>query len=279
MNRNWLERKPEQSLGLQRIQEVRHREEALRLENERREATERLEREKALREAETRLEDRTRVIEKRAAVLTPLLCQIRDYTNQGNHYPVSEECAKNTYQHDIFQLLRKAEVKLTREDEKVALLDLKYAHKGIVWKSVKDSDPDSDYYSSVIIPAACFNGIRVRIDGDTGVTELLSERDVVVPAQKAVPEHWTSGRSGGRVAGIPGRAEYKTKEKYWVSLPDDNEGLRQALADTFHNPICIEVVELSKLDARQENDMSVQAAESADDTLGTIKSILHSLFG
>lgn len=279
MNRNWLERKPEQSLGLQRIQEVRHKKEALRLENERREVTERLEREKALREAETRLEDRTRVIKERTAVLTPLLCQIRDYANQGNHYPVSEECAESTYQHDIFQLLRKAEVKLTREDERVAFLDVKYAHKGIVWKSVKDPDPDSNSYSSVTIPGACFNGIRVRIDGDMGVTELLSERDVVVPAQKAVPEHWTSGRSGGRVAGIPGRAEYKTKEKYWVSLPDDNEGLRQALADRFHNPICIEVVEFSKLDARQENEMSVQAAESADDTLGIIKGILHSLFG
>lgn len=274
-----MERKPEQSPGLQRFQEARHREEALRLENERREATERLERGKALREAEKRLEDRTRVIEERAAVLTPLLCQIRDYANQGNHYPVSEGCAKDTYQHDIFQLLRKAEVKLTREDEKVALLDVKYAHKGSVWESVKDPDPDSNSYSLVSIPGACFNGIRVRIDGDTGVTELLSERDVVVPAQKAVSEHWTSGRNSGRVAGIPGHPEYKTKEKYWVSLPDGNEGLRQVLADAFHNTVCIEVVELTELDASQESEMSVQAAESADDVIGTIKGIFHSLFG
>ncbi|GEM_PF-7113727 len=277
---NWLELDPSQSPGLRRIQEAQQAATLAKAQEAQRALAERLAKEAAEKDLRNRESHREMVVKQRISEISPLLAEIRDFANKTKTYPVSETYVK-WHKGDSQELIEAAETRITKVDsDGFGYIDVSYAHRGKAMRAEADHDPDSvhTHYHYVDFPAACFDGIRIRMSGDTGAMELLSHREVLVPSKKPTADHWTSGgRSSGFVHGEPGWAEHIEQQNFWNSLPSDKHAMRQALADAFHDPMQLDTQELFESYARPE--VSQRGDKILESFLESAKGILHFMFG
>jgi hypothetical protein len=231
-----LERDPSQSPGLQRIRAVQQAAAVAREEEKQQELARQLATKVAV-EEEQRRQSRLAEVKIKMTTLIPLLEEIKDFANRREFYPTSDQCLAIHDKPDV--LIQKARIEKSLDElDEVGYLEVNYAHRGTKYDDVSTGDPDHPYSTNVVrFPAACYVGVRLRVNGKTGEVELFSKHEVTIPAVETVEPHWVGhGKASYRSEGVMGHKAYQRMENCWIPFPDDEEQRRQILAATFHDP-------------------------------------------
>ena len=161
MSGQWLERKPDQSPGLQRLELIKATIAKKRLGEER--LIEK--RQVAVQEAEQKRAEAIVSVEQKTAEITPLLYEIRDFANRTGMYPIGLDYSSRDLL-EIPNIVIKAEVEVAD------------AENPNVPKKIERSINLKYGFGDVRDPRTY--GIKIRIDHESGQTELLRQKIRVV---------------------------------------------------------------------------------------------------
>ena len=204
MSGNWLERKPEQSPGLQRFGLIKDAIAKKLTEEER--LTKK--REAVIQETERKRFEVIVGVEQKTAEIMPLLVEIRDFANSTGTYPIGLAYSPRDPL-EIPNVVIKAEV---------AVLD---AENPNVPKKIERSIDLKYGFGDIQTPRTY--GIKIRIDHDSGQTELLRQKIRVVPGQIVLKTNF-----------VP---KHEVVIDEWVAFPDDSSSQKKILAEAFHDPV------------------------------------------
>lgn len=204
MSGQWLERKPDQSPGLQRLELIKATIAKKRLGEER--LIEK--RQVAVQEAEQKRAEAIVSVEQKTAEITPLLYEIRDFANRTGMYPIGLDYSSRDLL-EIPNIVIKAEVEVAD------------AENPNVPKKIERSINLKYGFGDVRDPRTY--GIKIRIDHESGQTELLRQKIRVVPGQIVLKTNF-----------VP---EHEVVVDEWVAFPDGLSSQKKILAEAFHDPV------------------------------------------
>lgn len=216
--KNWLERDPKDSPGLQRIREAQQAAAIAKAQ----EAQWAREAAIAAQEAERKRLEMIARIEQKTAQVLPLLEEIRDFANRTGTYPLG--LIKRETPTGLNEVVCIAKIKshdgLKHLPEK--FLEVSYGYKTVHYNISRQTDFDvgGDLGSSEVM-AECF-GIRLRVDNN-GKTWLYKQNFKYIPAHDGV--RGTSWPATTQVI------------ENWVGVPDEETEIKTFLAQAFHNPV------------------------------------------
>lgn len=243
--KNWLERDPKDSPGLQRIREAQQIVAIAKAQEAQRAS-------KAVIVAQEMDQERSKVFEKAAKIdrVLPLLEEIRDFANQTETYPVAAADRTATWPSgdDFFlvnsgglpEIVKKSGITAKANElvetevlssglpilQNVEVVDLKYGFHGVISGTWHDGHDDVYESGSWEKDVTIEQGIRLRVYRPGGLVELCHQKVNKIPER-----HW-----GGRGATFGG---YTMIEETWKTLPNDEVSLKRALSEAFHDPVCL----------------------------------------